>query len=148
MNKSADIYRNFPTIVFLFLTTLPSYTQAISKISYYSGGMTGYTQLTVTKDLIFYESGGPPKKIMAKEKTTKKFWRSLTGTMTIKEFQQIKSYDIGTETDPTITKITIETNNENYSVSEPAIYPLINKNAFKFYMIIRNKIEEIYLKNK
>lgn len=148
MKKSANIYRNFVTIVFLFLTTLPSYTQAFSKISYYSGGMTGYTRLTVTKDLIFYESGRPPKKIIAKEKTTKKFWRSLTGIMTIKEFQQIKSYDIGPETDPTITEITIETNDGNYSISEPAIYPLINKNAFKFYMIIRNKIEEIYLKNK
>jgi hypothetical protein len=140
--------KNIGVLIFLLFFGFSVNCQSITKVSYFAGSMWGFSKVTITKDSIVGELVRSQKKIIIKETTQKKFWNMLVQSMTIDDFKKVKNRKPEPDTDGNVTSISLESKDQDYSIRDAEIDPIINKNVFTFVQIIKERLDKIYLREK
>lgn len=140
--------KNIGVLISLLFLGFSGNCQSITKVSYFAGNMWGFSKVTITKDSIVGELVRSQKKIVIKETTQKNFWNTLVQSMTIDDFRKVNKRRPDPDADGYVTSINLETTEQNYSIRDAEIDPIINKNVFGFVQIIKERLDKIYLREK
>lgn len=101
-------------LIILLFSGFSGSCQSVTKVSYFSGSMWGYSKIAITKDSVTGTMVWSNKKIAFKEKTDKKFWNKIVRAISLEEFQKVERRKPTTETDSNVTNMEIETKEQNY----------------------------------
>lgn len=136
----------FMFIIIVLFAGCSSNSQSINSISYnFAGGETGhYIKIEITKDSINGMFESLNQRVIIKEKTPKNTWDSLTHSITLENFKEIKSGKSLLEIDGTNVSIKVETDTDSYSFLNGNIDKVQNKKVFHFMEILENELSNIY----